>query len=523
MSSRKSDMLAGDERKLYKTLTDPVKCIRGVFGFDLWGKQAEIARSVVAHERTWVKACHASGKTAVAGRIAPWWLLRFPKDGKVITTAPTMNQVQRALWGEIHSALAKARESVSIPLPNLTELRLGEHWWMYGFSTNVQHGDEGVRFQGFHGGHLLIIFDEALGIHPSLFSSLEGVMSSGHVRFLGLLNPTTPSGPAYEAFSDADNNCITISAFDTPNFDGVTLDDIAAKPKDDPWLDQNPHPWLISRRWVWTRLRKWGRDHPNFVSRVLGRFPLQSKFAMFPFDVLESACREVPHRPDEQRVIGIDVAGEGDADTVLTLRSGGRLVGQWGFSEPDPRAAVHRLITALMPCHLINVDSIGIGYNFGLFLADTWGLVQNGGLVQLVNVGLPSFYPTRFLNLKAELYTVTSDFFKEGLLTWADSARSDDPNAHGPAVRSALSVGHGDVTTGSEAVDICKGQLVGLQSEDTGRGVVKMESKKDMKKRGVPSPDYAESLVLACCPNLLVTEGEKRAEYEDDEYVISRL
>jgi hypothetical protein len=42
--------------------------------FEPWSKQIEIANAVRDHERTAVRACDASGKSATAGGLVPWWL-----------------------------------------------------------------------------------------------------------------------------------------------------------------------------------------------------------------------------------------------------------------------------------------------------------------------------------------------------------------------------------------------------------------------------------------------------------------
>jgi hypothetical protein len=500
----REDSLSQAEMDLAECIADPCLCLPGILGFEPYAKQQEIAQSVIDNIRTIVPACHASGKTGLAGNLVPWWLLRFPNDAKVITTAPTSNQVQRALWGEVHASIRRARQlgTVHFPEPNLTELRINEDYWAYGFSTNVTGGNEGVKFQGFHGGHILVIFDEALGIHPSIWTALEGLMSAGYVRFLGLMNPTVPEGPAFAALTDPSYNVITISAFDTPNLIGLTPEDMMTWTKDDARLDIMPMPSLVARRWVWAMLRKFGLDHPFVQARILGRFPTQSKFALFPLALLMDARKEGEDVPDSTSRIGIDVAGSGDADTVVTWAIGARVLGVWGFGEADPRASVLALIRAILslgPVDLVNVDSIGLGYNFALFLGDHFGLWGQGGIVQLVNVDRPSCEPKRFANLKAELYWGLGDLVKDGQLSFEDSCL--EPTRHQDAIRKCVEFHK--ATMGKEALDLLTGQLAGLQYLPTVKGTIIMQSKRDFLKKGIPSPDYAESCMLAFAPNLL--------------------
>jgi hypothetical protein len=149
--------IRNEEYKQFAELAcDPVKYARGVLGYDLWNMQEQILYAVAADHRVAIKACHALSKTLTAALLALWWIVRY-EDGIAITTAPTYEQVKKLLWTEIHRALKNSK--VGYPAPNLTELRLGPGNYAVGLSTN-----SGVRFQGYHGSHLLVILDEAPGI-----------------------------------------------------------------------------------------------------------------------------------------------------------------------------------------------------------------------------------------------------------------------------------------------------------------------------------------------------------------------
>ena len=88
-----------------------------------------------------------------------------------------------------------------------------------------------MRFQGFHG-RLLIVVDEAPGVKADIWEAIEGIRAGGDVRVLALGNPTIASGPFHDAFtSNRDGWCtFTISAFDSPNLAGLSLDELLALP-----------------------------------------------------------------------------------------------------------------------------------------------------------------------------------------------------------------------------------------------------------------------------------------------------
>src|SRR5580692_3892018 len=104
------------------SLTDPVHFAGGILKSNLWRKQRDIMRAVATKPLVAVKACHASGKTYQAARLALWWLLRFP-EGKVINTAPGWRQV-RLMWDEIRLAASQSR--IAFPVPSATELPISD-------------------------------------------------------------------------------------------------------------------------------------------------------------------------------------------------------------------------------------------------------------------------------------------------------------------------------------------------------------------------------------------------------------
>jgi len=52
-------------------------------------------------------------------------------------------------------------------------------------------------------------------------------------------------------------------------------------------------PSLVRPRWVKEMYVKWGPNSPNFQSRVLGQFPSQGQFSVFPAEAIQRAARPV--------------------------------------------------------------------------------------------------------------------------------------------------------------------------------------------------------------------------------------
>lgn len=444
-----------DQRRS-RLVTDPVQFARHLVGIDLWETQLEILRAIAESPRVAVKACHASSKTFTAAVAALWWVTRYP-DGVVLTTAPTWTQVQRQLWPEIHRLVSGSR--LQYPEPLQTELRLGPERYILGLST-----DRGVRFQGYHG-RILVIIDEAPGVDAEIWEAIEGIRAGGAVHVLALGNPTVPGGPFYDAFSTHHANwrTFTISAFDTPNLRGLQLDDLLAM--GDEGLSENERPYLIKRDWVREKWEEWGKSGaPQWYSRVLGEFPPESEDALFQLAWLSGWQGRVTDDDGAFYEVGIDVAGPGRSETVMAVQRNGDLVDLQAWNATDPRGAV---LAALAPYRsrlsLVRIDSAGIGYNFALHVGD------QGYPVLGVNVGAASWEPSRFQNLKAQLY-------------WSLRERAENGSLGG--LRDELAYQ----------------QLASLRFEYTSRGLVAMESKDAMVRRGLQSPDRAEALMLAYAP-----------------------
>lgn len=446
--------------RLRERRNDPIEFARRLLRSDIWDLQQRILRSVEQNQRTAVKACHASGKTFIAAAAVLWYLARW-RESIVVTTAPTWNQVERLLWGEIRTAVE--RSCYPFPPTNETSLKITPKRYAIGLSTSK--GDHGVRFQGFHADHMLMVLDEAPGVDPNIWEAIEGVRAGGDVRILALGNPTIPGGPFYEAFTTARDSwsTFTISAFDTPNLAGLSLESLLALSEEE--AAQNARPYLTTRAWVREKYREWGPGHPLWQSRVLGEFPDQAEDALLSLGWLEKA--KIRELNSEGRIrAGLDVAGPGEDETVLTIRKGPQILSQRVWNTEDPRGEV---VSALEPyrsqLELLNVDSIGIGWGMYVHLRDIFGAT----VVQAVNVGKAARDQQKYANAKAEYY-------------WGLRLRAEA----------------GDLAGMPEAAI---SQLAGIRYKHNARGQVVIESKEDARKRGVKSPDRAESVMLAFAEN----------------------
>jgi phage terminase large subunit len=285
-----------------------------LLGQEYWSKQVEIAESVRDHQRTTVRSCNGSGKTAAAGRLViPWWLSAYPRS-RVIFTGPTGRQLQN-VWIEFTRAARASRGLLAPSQPVKTsphyEYRIGEDWFAQGFSTN-----EAERFAGHHEERILFIVDEASGVGEPIFEAIEGSLNTPGAHLLLIGNPTQIGGTFHRSCTTdrALYNAIHIGRDDLPWATGEAVSErLAAN--------------LSSEEWCEQRRRTWGEASPLYQVRVLGEFPSSADDSVISLGDLERA-QSVQlvdgYEPDMGRPVEVscDVARFGSDETVIAVRHG---------------------------------------------------------------------------------------------------------------------------------------------------------------------------------------------------------
>jgi hypothetical protein len=103
----------------------------------------------------------------------------------------------------------------------------------------------------------------------------------------------------------------------------------------------------------------------------------------------------------------------------------------------------------------------------GLFTADFDNLRAEGKAVMPFQGGKAAYNNERYMNLRAEEYWGLRDDFEQGFM---------------------------DLDPLDEKL---QNQLMSLKWEPTKKGLIKIESKEDMEKRGFPSPDRADAVMMS--------------------------
>jgi hypothetical protein len=437
------------EQRQREMAADPVVWINNVLDEEPWSKQREIAYSVRDVRRTAVKSCHDVGKSYIASRIVCWWIAAHPPgEAFVVTSAPTFQQVRAILWREIGKAHSKGR---LIGTMNETEWKIGKE--LVGFGRKPSDYSP-TAFQGIHARYVLVVLDEACGVPESLWDAADTLIPNESSRILAIGNPDDPTTEFSKICKPGtDWNKISISAFDSPNFTGE-------------YVRPEVSELLISPTWVEEKRKKWGENHPFWQSKVLGEFPQQSATALLPLDQLFAAARrEIMPTEDDiaHTTIGVDVARFGNDRTVISMRQGGkaRIIHKAVGNDTMETAAIVRKYIHAYQAELAAIDTIGVGA--GVF--DRLSEQEEPVFAMIASARAKDFIT--FSNARAEWY-------------WN--------------LREILERGELDIDEEDEEL---LSELASLQFKVDTRGRILIESKEDMKKRGLPSPDLADGLVLS--------------------------
>jgi len=428
--------------------------IKEVLRENIWSKQEEICQSVVDNRYTAVKACHGPGKSFIAARIGCWWLnIHKLGDAFLVTTAPSWPQVQAILWREIRRAWRIGK------LPGRITLEC--QWYMGEGRSDEELIAMGRKpadyneqaFQGLHARYILIVIDEACGVPETLWTAVMTLMTNENARVLAIGNPDDPGSHFAQVCKPGSGwNVISIPAFDTPNFTGEAI------PAD---MAEN----LVTPMWVEDRRRDWGEGSPLWQAKVLAEFPdISDEYLITPSMIQTGIDTDLPGI--EKGRYGADVSRMGVDRTVVYRNRGGviRYVDSWGMTDTMKTTGKFKLI--LDQHHRTNrpnmvIDIIGLGS--GVFDR----LREMGYPATPFNGAERAYRPDKFKNRRAEIY-------------WTFRQNLED----------------GNIDLDAEDLQLQE-QLQNIKWWVDSSGRIQIESKEDMRERGVKSPDRADACVYS--------------------------
>ncbi len=238
--------------------------------------------------------------------------------------------------------------------------------------------------------------------------------------------------------------------------------------------------------------RKYGVDSNVFRIRVIGEPPLQDENTLIPlWTAMQCVGQEFEVAEDEPLYLGVDVARYGEDASIILPRKGLKVLPWETFrklSTIDLGGFVNQTYQELDAAG-VGIDVIGIG-------AGVYDWLQKRNLKNLyeVNVSYSSSDIEKYDRLRDELWCRVRDNCALGLYSFPDLIPEGETE----------SLGH-----------MLANELATVRYKFNSHGGYKVESKKDLKARGIPSPNIADALCITEYFHNSATRVFKKAKEEE--------
>lgn len=458
---------------------------KNILGVTLWAGQMEMARLVQRFPKVAIAACYGSGKTFWAACLCIWWLWTR-RPSLLVSTAPTGRQVKELLWSDIRKIHLSAKVNLGGRIL-IRETRIEAVRRGLGFS-----GDKPNSVAGYHEReNVMFVEDESAGMKREVIEGYDGLTATPGSKWVKIGNTIASDGPFWDCWNDEREKLIwqtyQISAYGTPNVKGKGALQIGFAPVPglatlaawDVLVESVAFPGLVGYRWVLEREHKWGPDHPLFVSKVLGKWYLVAgALSVVPAEwVALAAKRNADYLEGGLKIptLGVDVGGGVGRDhTVLYKRYGRRAkcVGKDNKKDMPDQADWIVAVCKREGIKRVCVDGTGLGKA----LFDILRRLKRKGELKGIELLLVKM---------GNKPTAKGEDEFDGLVDeiWWLMRRAFDPKGPEPLAIEP---------TDTDLKDELPKRTWGLIGD--GDGVIKIERKEDMKKRGIPSPDNADAL-----------------------------
>jgi hypothetical protein len=422
------------QREVLQQIGDHIKANRGKLDFNTLRHAVSSGRGI--------------GKSALVSWIVIW-MLSTRIGSTTIVSANSESQLRSITWAEITKWLAMSLNShwfeVSatrlMPAKWLTELverdlKKGTRYWgVEGRLWSEENPDAYAGVHNFDG--VMVIFDEASGIADAIWAVTAGFFTENTPNrfWLAFSNPRRNTGYFYETFHSKRE------FWQTKVVDARTVEG----------TDKQVYQQIID---------EYGPDSSQAHVEVYGEFPNAGDDQFISSLVVDDAMKRPQYKdPSAPIVIGVDPARFGADATVLAVRQGRDIVRIIRHRGDDTMTVVGYVIEAIEEFKpaMVFIDEGGLGAG----IVDR--LKEQRYKIKGVNFGWKSRNPAMYGNMRAQIWGDMRDWLKSASI----------PNDR-----------------------FLKTDLISPMMKPDSKGSIFLESKKDMKARGLASPDAADAIAL---------------------------
>jgi hypothetical protein len=439
----------------------PALWAKEVCRFDLDQWQVDYLENMLNGKFSAIAGCNGSGKDFVSSIFSLFLLCnRVMLKGQV--TGPNKEQIFDVVWAEMHKIISNSPVLPGILIWEKTHVRnriAPEQWFLVAKTASKRFSKAGgdaqtEGIQGIRGRYTYVGITEASGVEDPNFEAARSCCAT-HNSYLGVVgNALRRSGFFYDLFNDE-------------KFNGwyrrhVRYDESS-------WTDKNQ-----MEQWI----KEYGLESSFVVARCFGQFPKEGvEDTAIPWAVVRAAMdREAPLRDGDDLQIGVDPARHGDDEAVIAVRIGYTILPLITYKRCSGPELIQGIIHAAQEysgseeaAKAVNIfiDESGMG---GMGVVDPLLDLGYRNAVGVQNVQRPR-RSDRYMHWDDEQWLEEMpQFFQHACL----------PND-----------------------ELLLKQLTTRLWVFTGRNAKqqKLEGKPAMKKRGLTSPDRAEAVMLASCPD----------------------
>lgn len=389
-----------------------------------------------------VASGHGIGKSALISQIIQWGISTC-EDTKVLITANTEPQLRTKTWPEVRkwARLAINAHWFSPTATALTSKDPGhETTWRADAVTWSEHNTE--AFAGLHnqGKRIIVIFDEASNIADKVWEVTKGALTDEDTEIIWLAfgNPTRNSGAFKDCFTGKERKLWVTRQIDSRTVEGT------------------------NKAYLQEMVDTYGEDSDVVKVRVRGMFPsLSMKQFIATADVDAAFGKHL--RADQYNfapvIISCDPAWSGDDELVIAKRQGLAFTVLETLPKNDNDVLIANKIARYEDEHQADAVFIDGGYGTGIVSA-----ARTMGRDWTIVWFSESSNDPGCVNKRAEMWNAVRKWLKEGGAIPEDQVLYND--------------------------------LVAPETVPRLDGKIQLESKEQMKKRGVPSPNRADALCL---------------------------
>jgi hypothetical protein len=410
-----------------------------------------------------VASGNGPGKSALVAWIILWGLSTY-EDTRGVVTANTETQLRTKTWAELSKwyRLFIAKHWFELTATAIyAKDKEHERTWRIDQVPWSEHNVE--AFAGLHnkGKRIIIVFDEASAIPDKIWEVTEGALTDKNTQILWLVfgNPTRNTGRFRECWGKFRHRWKQ-------------------------WQLDIRKSILVNQ----DKIREWiedlGIDNDWVRVHILGLFPKASDLQFIPTDLAEKAKGkqlEAHKYTFAPKIIGVDMAWTGGDEVIIGIRQGLVYRRLQKFAKNDDDTVIAAVVAAWEDKEQADGVIIDLGYGTGVY---SIGKSMNRQWL-LCSFGAKSSTPG-FANKRAEIWGKTKKWLEEGGCIPDDQQMIDD-------------------LTGPEAYPNLKGEIV-------------LESKKQMRDRGLASPSNADALALTFAFPVVKKKSNQQPEFAKADY-----